>query len=430
MELPLVNCQVSQSTQQHHLPSGVTFIVNASTRAFALRVAFIGQLTILGVGCSSTTITSGGHDFESGGSSNTSAGNGGQSTTAGNGFGGTNVGGGTSVGTSSGGIHAAAGGTSTLAGGATAVGGTNTGGIAFGGAGQGGAATGGANIGTATGGRASGGAATGGTNIGVTTGGTAMGGAATGGTKATSITTGGTNIGVSTGGAATGGTNIGVTTGGTNIGVTTGGAATGGMKATGGAATGGAATGGRATGGAATGGRATGGASPVPCDCSIASVCYKTGDKAPTNICQICNPALSTINWSNNPVSCDDGNACTTGEVCNSGQCSGGTTKTCSASDQCHTGGTCDPATGLCSNPAKPNNTQCTHSNLCITNESCQNGVCTGPEINCGDPGPCMYQPACVPTTGVCPPPEIVNEGQTCCINGLCGSCLNGNCDW
>src|SRR5262249_19782342 len=32
---------------------------------------------------------------------------------------------------------------------------------------------------------------------------------------------------------------------------------------------------------------------------------------------------------------------------------------TCTASDQCHVVGTCNPATGLCSNPVKPNGTVC-----------------------------------------------------------------------
>lgn len=48
---------------------------------------------------------------------------------------------------------------------------------------------------------------------------------------------------------------------------------------------------------------------------------------------------------------CDDNNACTTGEACHSGLCNGGTAKTCTASDLCHTAGTCDPATGVCSRP-------------------------------------------------------------------------------
>src|SRR5262249_50637624 len=57
-------------------------------------------------------------------------------------------------------------------------------------------------------------------------------------------------------------------------------------------------------------------------------------------------------------TTCNDGNACTTGDVCTSGTC-GGTPKVCTASDQCHVPGTCDPTTGVCSNPTATNGTPC-----------------------------------------------------------------------
>lgn len=53
-------------------------------------------------------------------------------------------------------------------------------------------------------------------------------------------------------------------------------------------------------------------------------------------------------------TACDDNNACTTGESCHSGLCNGGTPKTCTAIDACHVAGTCDPTTGVCSNPKAP----------------------------------------------------------------------------
>src|SRR5216684_665797 len=40
---------------------------------------------------------------------------------------------------------------------------------------------------------------------------------------------------------------------------------------------------------------------------------------------------------------------------------------TCTASDQCHVAGTCDPATGMCSNPPKANGTACNDGNACTT---------------------------------------------------------------
>jgi hypothetical protein len=48
---------------------------------------------------------------------------------------------------------------------------------------------------------------------------------------------------------------------------------------------------------------------------------------------------------------CTDGDACTQGDICESGSCTPGVPATCQALDQCHVAGTCDSATGACSNP-------------------------------------------------------------------------------
>src|SRR5207249_1926042 len=58
-------------------------------------------------------------------------------------------------------------------------------------------------------------------------------------------------------------------------------------------------------------------------------------------------------------TSCSDGNACTQTDTCQSGACTGSRPVVCMASDQCHVAGTCDPATGQCSNPAAANGTAC-----------------------------------------------------------------------
>ncbi|HXU00899.1 MAG TPA: discoidin domain-containing protein, partial [Polyangia bacterium] len=51
-------------------------------------------------------------------------------------------------------------------------------------------------------------------------------------------------------------------------------------------------------------------------------------------------------------------------------------TVTCTASDQCHVAGVCDANTGVCSNPNKTNGSTCNDSNACTTGETCQNGTC------------------------------------------------------
>ncbi|MFY0572700.1 FG-GAP repeat domain-containing protein [Archangium lansingense] len=47
----------------------------------------------------------------------------------------------------------------------------------------------------------------------------------------------------------------------------------------------------------------------------------------------------------------------------------------CTASDQCHEAGTCDPATGLCSNPTAPDGTSCNGG-------TCDAGVCRAPVLD------------------------------------------------
>src|SRR5438046_10211095 len=73
-------------------------------------------------------------------------------------------------------------------------------------------------------------------------------------------------------------------------------------------------------------------------------------------------------------TACNDNNACTSGETCQNGACGSPTsTVTCTALDQCHVAGTCDPMSGVCSNPNKANGTACNDNNACTSGETCQN---------------------------------------------------------
>src|SRR5262249_39767564 len=56
---------------------------------------------------------------------------------------------------------------------------------------------------------------------------------------------------------------------------------------------------------------------------------------------------------------CNDGSACTRRDVCRSGVCLGTKPVVCRAIDECHAAGTCDPATGACSTPTKPDGAPC-----------------------------------------------------------------------
>jgi len=90
------------------------------------------------------------------------------------------------------------------------------------------------------------------------------------------------------------------------------------------------------------------------------------------NICTTdsCDPSKGCI-YTNNTLPCDDGNACTRVDRCSNGACVGSDPVICTASDQCHDAGTCDPATGICDNPAKADGTPCDDGNECTEGDRC-----------------------------------------------------------
>src|SRR5207245_10313483 len=80
-----------------------------------------------------------------------------------------------------------------------------------------------------------------------------------------------------------------------------------------------------------------------------------------------CNPATGSCSTptATNGTPCNDGNVCTQTDTCQSGSCVGSTPVTCTDLDQCHVAGTCNPATGSCSNPAPTSCRLCTAATAC-----------------------------------------------------------------
>ena len=114
-----------------------------------------------------------------------------------------------------------------------------------------------------------------------------------------------------------------------------------------------------------------------PMSCSASDQCHDAGAcSAETAACS--NPPKA------NGSACNDNNACTGTSSCQAGSCTGGSPVTCSPSDQCHVAGTCDPATGACSNPAAADGTACNDGNTCTTPDTCVQGTCTGTPGGCG----------------------------------------------
>jgi hypothetical protein len=160
----------------------------------------------------------------------------------------------------------------------------------------------------------------------------------------------------------------------------------------------------------------------APIVCTALDQCHNAGTCSPATGCS--NPPKT------DGTGCDDGNLCTTGDTCQAGICTGNAV-TCTALDQCHDPGTCNPATGICSNPNKPNGSACTDGNLCTQTDTCQAGICSGANpVVCTALDQCHNPGTCSPATGTCSNPNKPN-GSACTDGNLCtqtDSCQAGIC--
>ncbi len=101
--------------------------------------------------------------------------------------------------------------------------------------------------------------------------------------------------------------------------------------------------------------------------------------------------SLDAVNFKCVAAPLDAGTACSTGtycqvnEACNgAGVCGGGAPRDCTAqlADQCNTG-TCNEATKACVKTARADNTACDDGNGCTSVDVCRTGVCTGLSSTC-----------------------------------------------
>jgi hypothetical protein len=161
-----------------------------------------------------------------------------------------------------------------------------------------------------------------------------------------------------------------------------------------------------------------------PVTCVASDQCHSAGTcDAQTGKCS--NPSKA------NGAACNDGNACTQTDTCQSGTCSGTNAVVCAASDQCHTAGSCDPGSGKCSTVAKPNGTGCNDGNACTQTDTCQGGLCLGASpVTCTASDQCHAAGACDTGTGKCSNPAKA-DGSACNDGTLCtqtDSCQGGVC--
>ncbi len=166
----------------------------------------------------------------------------------------------------------------------------------------------------------------------------------------------------------------------------------------------------------------------VPADCDDGNPC--TTDSCPGGVCQN----------ANNSDPCNDGDSCTQTDACQGGSCVGTNPVVCTAQDQCHEIGACDTVTGACSNPVSPNGTGCNDGDACTQTDTCQTGACTGANpVVCTAQDQCHEIGACDTGTGVCSNPASPNgsgcdDGDACtadetCLGGVCGGGVGVVCD-
>ena len=173
--------------------------------------------------------------------------------------------------------------------------------------------------------------------------------------------------------------------------------------------------------------------------CRIGALCVKEGASEAGEPCKRCVPLANQLTWTTvDSGLCDDGDACTQGELCDiQGNCSG-KPLIC-------------PDLGLCSEPAcdsqsgcvdQPVEGSCSDGNPCTVGDSCGGGTCkAGAPLDCDDANPCttdscavgfgcLHAPASGPCfadndpctidtckSGYC---QAVPESSVCQIGGVC----------
>ncbi|MSP92856.1 MAG: LamG domain-containing protein [Myxococcales bacterium] len=152
-----------------------------------------------------------------------------------------------------------------------------------------------------------------------------------------------------------------------------------------------------------------------------------------------CDPKTAACGHAPNTGVCDDSSACTVGDVCKEGKCSG-TLKDCDDKNPC-TEDACGPATG-CVNT--PHNKPCSDFNACTANDLCDGkGGCVGQALDvstaCDDQNPCTAE-TCDPASAAGTPgklngcknpgkPGVCEDGNPCTNGDVCsgGTCQPGS---
>ena len=172
-------------------------------------------------------------------------------------------------------------------------------------------------------------------------------------------------------------------------------------------------------------------------NCLIGGNCFDIGDIAPRNPCGICDPSVSTTEWSAiaEGEACDAGDICVVDAVCTEGLCVG-------AELGCEDGNPCTEnlcVSGLgCDFPPAFEGEACDDGSACTDGDRCEAGTCGGATISCDDGNPCTDD-TCDAAEGcgyvnntvecedgnACTTGDVCSEGE--CVGGEPTNCEDGN---
>ena len=130
--------------------------------------------------------------------------------------------------------------------------------------------------------------------------------------------------------------------------------------------------------------------------------------------------------------SCDDGNPCTAVDICVGALCKGTGTADCNDNNICTTD-FCDPEQGCMH---KMNNVPCNDNDICTLSDHCELGECVGAiDLICNDSNPCTND-KCAPGVGCqfTPNADLCDDENLCtvidvCSNGWCKGAVAKECD-
>lgn len=156
------------------------------------------------------------------------------------------------------------------------------------------------------------------------------------------------------------------------------------------------------------------------CVGTTATTCSAAGDQC--HVAAVCDPLAGCVNPNKaDGTTCDDNTVCTPSSTCQSGVCTGINPTVCNALGMRHDAGTCDPVTGVCSNPAKSDGSTCDDSNGCTLNDQCQSGVCVGSAKTCATTDDTCFFSVCQAfNNGQCTPQTLRADAPASCTVGTC----------